>query len=411
MFDRWINWLESNIISMVLALLLALAVWIVATQQENPIQQTEFSRPIPIQLIGLSSDLIVTNEPPTTTAVQVRAPRNTLTSLSVEDFSVIADLSGLEPGNYQIPLQIEVAAQAIPVSANPSHIQIDIEKVAQREMPVQLVLDGQLPTGYATGSSQLQPATVQINGPQSRVALISEVRVSVALDGLREAYEGDLPLTALDSSGNPVTGVTIKPETVHVTLPIQQEEGFKDVAVIARPVGQPPPGYFVTNITVTPPVVTVQGDPAVISAMLPYILTSVDVTTMIADTSVEITLQLPAGVTLSEAQPIQALVTVAAQLGSRTLSVPVTVDGLGPGLAGTVNPTNVDVLLSGPLPVLNALTPETVLVTVDVTDRAIGTYQLEPTAQVTNIATPEKVLVESVLPQTVEVQITQNVNK
>ena len=52
--------------------------------------------------------------------------------------------------------------------------------------------------------------------------------------------------------------------------------------------------------------------------------------------------------------------------------------GLAPGLVATPSPDTVDVLILGPLPVLDALTPEDVRVVLDLTDFGPGTYQLTP---------------------------------
>jgi YbbR domain-containing protein len=61
----------------------------------------------------------------------------------------------------------------------------------------------------------------------------------------------------------------------------------------------------------------------------------------------------------------------------------------------------VDVILSGPLPILNNLNTSDVRVILDLTDLQPGTYQLNPRVE---IGVPE-LLVESILPETIEVII------
>ena len=58
-----------------------------------------------------------------------------------------------------------------------------------------------------------------------------------------------------------------------------------------------------------------------------------------------------------------------------------------------------DVIISGPLPVLDALTPQDISVSIDVTGLDLGTHQLEPKVEVF----VENVLEGSILPGTVEV--------
>jgi hypothetical protein len=59
----------------------------------------------------------------------------------------------------------------------------------------------------------------------------------------------------------------------------------------------------------------------------------------------------------------------------------------------------VDIIISGPLPVLEVLTPQDITVTVDVTGLEVGAHQLTPKLD----ALVDNVLVESILPGTVEV--------
>jgi YbbR domain-containing protein len=66
-----------------------------------------------------------------------------------------------------------------------------------------------------------------------------------------------------------------------------------------------------------------------------------------------------------------------------------------------VFPQTVDVIVSGPLPVLDKLASQDVKVTVNLTDLTPGTYQLKPEVEPIN----GNVLVESILPGTVEVVI------
>ena len=83
------------------------------------------------------------------------------------------------------------------------------------------------------------------------------------------------------------------------------------------------------------------------------------------------------------------------------MNQPINILGLSEGLAAQASPQTVDVIISGPLPTLDALTPQDIIVSVDVTGLALGTYQLIPKVEVL----VSNVLVESILPSTIEVVI------
>jgi hypothetical protein len=77
----------------------------------------------------------------------------------------------------------------------------------------------------------------------------------------------------------------------------------------------------------------------------------------------------------------------------------VNITGLKEGLQAVTFPPTVDVIISGPVPVLETLATQDVVVTVNVSGYGAGTYQLTPEVG-TSIG---NVQVESILPGTVEV--------
>ena len=101
-------------------------------------------------------------------------------------------------------------------------------------------------------------------------------------------------------------------------------------------------------------------------------------------------------------QTVSVQVGIAAIESSLTLSaMRVEVTGLEPGQAARISPETVDVILSGPLPLLDSLTKDDVRVIVEMNGEGLGTYQRTPRVElkITELS------VESILPGTVEVTI------
>ncbi len=405
-----LRWLESNITSIVLAVLLALVVWIVASQEANPVQQTDFEQPVPIQIVGLQSGLVITNTPAASTTVQLRAPESTWLSLTQADFNVVADLSQLPPGSYDVPVDISIDAQAIPVSANPGTIHVEIEEIWQRTLPIQLITSGELPTGYRAGSPLVEPSEVVIEGPKSKALLVSEVRAATSVSDLRETLKTDLQLTAIDADGNRVEGVTITPPMASVTISIYPEADFREVAVRVDADLLPAPGYYISRIVPNPLLVPVRGEPDILNNITYVETRPIFLQGLTEDTTVNIQLVPPDGVTLEEIQIVEVLIYVEAQPGFKVLELPIETVGLDETLEATLLPASAVVSMSGPLPVLEALNEEEdILVTVDLTDLEAGDYQIEPVVEITSgtvsAGEVDKVLIESVLPTLIEVEI------
>jgi YbbR domain-containing protein len=166
--------------------------------------------------------------------------------------------------------------------------------------------------------------------------------------------------------------------------------------------GQQAGGYRLENISVFPPVITVfSTDTALVNALPGVVETQpLDLQDAKEDISTRLSLNLPENVTLVGAQTVQVQVSITAIQTSLTLlNQPLNVVGIAEGLSVQTFPETVDVIISGPVPVLEVLASQDVVVTVNVADLGIGTYQLKPEVQ----ALIGNVLVESILPGTVEV--------
>ncbi len=70
--------------------------------------------------------------------------------------------------------------------------------------------------------------------------------VPVSLEGQRSTYEGDVRVIPVDADGNTVSGVTLDPQTVHVTIPVEARSDVREVRVQPNIVGELAEGYVLT---------------------------------------------------------------------------------------------------------------------------------------------------------------------
>jgi len=146
-------------------------------------------------------------------------------------------------------------------------------------------------------------------------------------------------------------------------------------------------------------------DPKLVENLPGYVETvGLDLSDAKDDLDVALSLNLPAGVSVVGEQTVEVQVGIAAIEGSLTLEdMPIEVIGLPEGLESSISPEVVDVILSGPLPLLDELMPEDVRVIIDLTDDIVGVYQRVPEVQISI----DEITVESVLPGSLEVTITE----
>ncbi|OGO60269.1 MAG: hypothetical protein A2032_05915 [Chloroflexi bacterium RBG_19FT_COMBO_49_13] len=234
--------------------------------------------------------------------------------------------------------------------------------------------------------------------------MVKEVRVRVDVTNATQTIITDEKPVLLDEEGRVVTGLTVSPDTVTITQPITLLGGYRYVIVRPISVGQVASGYRLTNIFVSPVgKVVFSSDPELVNNLPGYVETQpIDLTGKDDDFETLVELNLPIGISVVGDPKVLVQVSIAAIESSLAISLPVEVIGLAPGLEASVAPTTMDVILSGPVPVLNTLGPADVRVVVDLSGYDVGTYQLIPEVNIL----PEQVQKVSMLPATVEITIT-----
>ena len=400
-----LRWVIDHLGALLLAFILALVVWVSAVITADPNEQ-HTSRAVEIEIIGQDPNLLLVEEIPRQARLTLEAPRSIWDKLNSNPTLIRAwiDLSGLGAGEHEVEVKSRIDASPVRnLQIDPEQIQLTLEPLLQRTLPVQPVVTGSLPFGYQRGEPSIEPQQVTISGPESQVNRVSLARVLLDIAGASEAIDQRLSVELLDEAGVPVSNVEILPAEVTVNLPIRLLGGFKNAAVKVVTKGQVAEGYRLTSISVSPPTVTLfSDDPDLIEQIPGFVETlPVDLSDLSDDVEISTGLNLPENVTLVREPSVLVQVSVAAIEGSLTLTVPVEAVGLSPELQSTISPASVDVIISGPLNLLEQLSPDTFRVIVDLTDLPPGVYQ----RQVVVDLQPDEVRVQTTLPESVEVII------
>ncbi len=403
-----LGWLAKNLGTLLLAFVLAVVVWVSAVWSANPNEEGVLQRPVPIQIIGQDPGLQIMSAYETNVNLGLKAPRSVWEELNSNENTISAwvDLSGLGPGEHTIPVQVQIDPDLLvrQVSQTPMELTLTLEPIVTQSFSVSLKVSGEPPEGYVAGTPTLEPPEVSISGPQSTVLRVKEVRVTVDIDGANETITKSMAPVALDADGKTVTGLTISPDRIAISQPIELLGGFRYVIVKPVQTGQVANGYRPTNILVSPVgVVVFSPDQQLVDNLPGYVETKpIDLTGADDDFEILIELDLPEGVSVVGDPKVLVQVSIAAIESSLSMSLQVEIIGLAPVLEVAVAPTTVDVILSGPVPVLQELESTDIRVKIDLTGFDVGTFQISPVVEIL----PERVETVSVLPDTVEVIIT-----
>lgn len=405
--------------TVILALILAIIVWVNAIYQNDRPREDFFPEALPVQVLNTPAGLVATNNPSQSVRVRIRAFSSTWATLSANDFDVTADWRNLGEGLHSVPVEVSCSNRTVSVlSVHPETIYVRLERIATITQTVSIDLRDQdaVPLGYSVGTPQITPSVVTISGPASLVDSVARLSVAVSVMNQRSTIERVLEPIPLDENGRAISGLTLTPSSVAVRIGIEKREGFREVAVRVRTKGQPERGYYVSSMTVVPSSVTLVGPPATIEKMgsLVDVLGEVDVTGATRMVAARMELSLPDGVTVVgaiEGQPYEVLVMVGvdAVSGGTTVELPLSVRRLREGLTAELSMRTVDVILIGPAVLLDELQTDLLVAYVDLAGLSIGMHQVQPTVEILAPSdSPLRALViKDILPQYVDVLISQ----
>lgn len=395
--------LLSHFTSLVMAFVLAVIIWSVATLESNPSREGYVFESLSVELINRPANLVVFEKSVERVRIKVRAPQAIFDQLGASSFRVSVDLARLDSGEHKLPLRVQPTDSRVTViTVEPPEIKVRLEPLKSRTLEVRCdVLDAP-PIGYTYRTPTVTPSQVMVSGAASLVDRVNEVSTDVYLRGAKATIEREITVQARDAQGNVISGLTISPTVVLVKVPIEQRVGYKDVSIKAVLKGSAASGYWISNIVVNPSTLTIIGNPDILAKIPGFVETvPIDVTGATADLSKRAVLSLPEGVSVLNNEGVTVQISVTPLLGGQTVRRKIVVQNLKRGQTATISPDSVEVILSGPLPSLQNLATDDVQVVVDVTGLAAGTHQLKPRA----IAVPGALRVQNIVPDTVQVTL------
>ena len=392
-FSQWVRrglhlprreeWLPTLTL-MLVATLLALTTWAFVIQETNPVREVRVED-IPLQITDIPPRTVMQTEPPELVSAVVKAPDATIDSLGTGSFQAQISLEGLAPGLHRVPISIETSARPVQiVSVNPANADIQISEIVTRTVDVQVDGSGpQLPSPALElrNTPVVTPTQIVVSGAASLVELVDRAVVEIPEIEAAGSLQRMQAITLVERDGDVIEDVEAEPEQVLIGLTVVQRPNAREVGVRVATDGEVPEGYRLAGLLVDPAAVTLLGNEEQLANVGNVIETlPVDLSQAVEDISIQIPLNLPPGVEAVNAQGEtvrSALVTVNVEdrIANRVLTRQVEIEGAS-GFSVEISPPIVELLLTGPVPVLEAIEAEPRLLRVVV--NAAQLSDLEP---------------------------------
>ena len=332
-----------------------------------------FPGSIPVEVRGQPRDTFLLTDVEPVTAVRYLSPSGARPITST--FEAWIDISGIVPGSgpQSVPVTVESIDDRITVvGREPDRMTVNLDTIASRSVPVRVA---QLapPDGLELGATTVDPAEVQISGPASVLDRVVEARANVQIQPTGINVNEDVRLVPVDALGDAVGQVNVTPATARVTIPVFSDRDSKTLTISPLISGDPAPGFELVSTTVSPRVVTVEGDIDELDPLVSIDTAPVSIVGLSANETFETTLTLPAGVVALDVETVRVTVTVRAVTATRTFEVGLDLIGARPDRRYATSTDQVLITLGGSVAELDRLEGASLVGLLDVADLDPGT--------------------------------------
>ncbi len=400
LYDHWTVALFS--------LVAAFAIWFVIQDVENPRIQADFpadgTSAIPV-VAKNAGEFIPTGN--FSVALRIEGRESDVAKLSLDDFEASVDIKGVVPGAPEsLPVKVTAPSGIKVLSVSPSTVLVSVAPVVEQQFDVVVDRVGQLPTGFVEDDIKIEPPQVTVRGLQDDLARIASVNVSINLSNRTEgSFVIENDLTARSVTGGQLD-LSITPARAKVTLDVKQEFVQRSLPVVPILSGQPAAGYRIAGISVEPSSIAVSGPAATLAALSQLATEPVQLTNATGEIRLLKSIDVPQNVSV-ERRSVTVIIQVksidcvsgatGSACGTFTIQVAPTFENQPPGLI-LVGTARVTVQLTGPLAVLDSITPGQITAKVSLSAATPGTANYAVTVSVPSNLSSQGVRAEQPAP-------------
>ena len=405
------------------SLVIAICLWFVVLNVENPVETKTFTSNIEIMnesaLIEQNKTVLNIEEIRNTrVTVRVRGNRLTLDRLTqgkdVKAYIDLATIGATYSGQeISVPVKVNVPStigDSITIEfINPQQIVLKTDNLISKDMEVTVGKDGYEMDGFETGSMIADPAIITVYGPQGEVDKVNAVSafVDVSMVGGDKVVEA-VPV-AYDADGNEVKGVFLSDNSVNVSIDMKR---FKIVGINASISGVAADGYVIGKVTPLPETLFVVGEEDVLNGVESIVIDSVNVfgRKETFTTDIYIGNYLPSGVSLrrGSSEKVQLTVEIEQQVEAEVEFAAETVEVTGYDAQHfdvVVEPADLKMVVCGNGETMSAFDASTLTYNVDLSGLAAGKHTVGISCKL-----PENVMIYGERP-TINVELIEKITE
>lgn len=254
-------------------------------------------------------DQYILSDLPETVSVQLEGSKSSITKASLSNgHEVFVDLTDKGAGTHTVPVQTRGFPKDLEVHTTPAKVKVSLQKKETKTFPVQvnLINKEQVADGYVAGKPETDPKEVAITAGKQAMDRIAFVEGFVDVKDADDTVKETVSLNVYDNKGNELD-VDADPSKVGVVVPMEQQS--KTVPIHVDQKGTLSDGLNMESIDLKSDEATLYGPKDVLDG-IDDIKTSLDLSKIKKDTTVELDVTKPKGVNKITPEKVKADVNV-----------------------------------------------------------------------------------------------------
>lgn len=229
------NKIDKNWQPKIICFLLAIVLWFVIINEQNPLSEGSYTVPITVE--NLNSQYITSNVPKTV-YVRLSGPRNTIINVGPSDIKAYIDLSDVQEGTVDVPIHVEIPSgtELKKQSMTSTKITVDVYTVKEFKLTPHIV--GNLDEKDFISELKIVPEKVVVSGARRLIQEVSQAVIEVPVNQRNSDFALMAPIHLYDSEGSPVEGLEMTPWQSNVKVTIGHDAMSKSVPLNVNITGQ-----------------------------------------------------------------------------------------------------------------------------------------------------------------------------
>jgi len=396
------NWFIQLIGALIAATLLWWAIFSLGYQT--------FELDIPLEIVNLESDLAVAS-PLTTIHLSTRGQRFNFLNIQDDNSDIKATLDFKDVKTYglhSINPEIDIGVKGVRLlNYEPKSFEVSITPKSEASLEVFSDVVGYPDSGYSLGDITIEPKQVLVYGSKSLINEQAKVYIKINVNKKQKTFSATAEPEIRDGEGAKLNNFSFSPQFVTAKVIVKTGDSLKTVGLQPSFDGEPQSGYWVSTIVFNPPALTIRGSADKLAGINHLLTSPINISNQTSSFTDKVSVELPAGVTLLEANLVDVRVDLRTASNNRQITLLPTYANITEGLSVTsVSPPTVMVTLSGPTDKLAGLSRANILLDLDLRGTLSGNNQIELSKEMFSV--PADIEVVSFEPSALELMITKN---